>query len=158
MFRPILTTLRETIFSFLTLCSTYHFSPDRSNRSSPSFSSTFQNFPNLFPIYFPKCQNFSTMQSCAPNVAVYYFLSFQFSNVMNLFHDERCFCHGNPGLNFILEGPAEHIDGALRRPWKLQFSTREKKPLRKLSATKPRAPQNVRQPCPGQKEFKEYRF
>ena len=48
-----------------------HFSHDRSNWSSPSFSSTtFQNF-QVFLIYFPTRLTFSTKQSHVPDAALY---------------------------------------------------------------------------------------
>jgi hypothetical protein len=68
----------------------------------------------------------------------------------------------HPWVQFHLGGPAEQLAGALGRRWnypsKLKDSTREKQNLQESLATKPRAPQNVRKPYPGQKMFKEYRF
>ena len=90
--------------SSLPLVTLLHFSHDQSNRSSPFFSNTtFQNFPGISDLLskMSKFQHHTKLCSKCSTVLVY---SLNLSPICwwkRLLFSESCFCHGNPGFNFL---------------------------------------------------------
>ena len=97
----LLFVLHTIFLSSLTLL---HSSHDRSNGSSPSFSSTtFQNCPGISDLRSEVSDFQYRSNLCTePNSSLIHALnSIQFSGVKNRFLVECRFCHENPGFYFI---------------------------------------------------------